>query len=142
MTLRTGRCMCGAVTYRLADEPMVVRICWCRDCQRLSADGSANAIVPTAALAVEGDTAEFTSTADSGNPTRRRFCPRCGSHLFAHSATRPQFTAIRIGTLDDPSSMQPTLNMWSASAPAWACPDSALQRFDGQPPPPTGASKP
>jgi hypothetical protein len=134
--------MCGAVSYRLAGDPMVVRICWCRDCQRLSANGSANAIVATAALAIEGHTAEFTSTADSGNAIRRRFCPQCGSHLFANSAARPQFTAIRIGTLDDPSSMRPTLNMWSASAPAWACLDSALQRFDGQPPPPTIAPKP
>jgi len=136
MTERTGHCLCGAVRYRLTGEPLATRICWCRDCQRLSANGLVNLLVPTAALEISGQVSEFARTADSGNKIRQRFCPTCGSPLFANSAARPEVTAVRAGTLDDLSSVQPTMNIWSSSAPPWACLDPELERFEQQPPPP------
>lgn len=141
MNERNGRCLCGAVHYRLTAEPIAVRVCWCRDCQRLSANGTVNALVPTPALEVAGAMSEVTNTADSGNQIRRRFCVICGTHLFANSSARPQFTVVRVGTLDDPSSVQPTVNIWLQSAPSWACPDPSLERVEKQPVPPTAASR-
>ena len=83
-------------------------------------------------------TSEYTSTADSGNTMRRRFCPTCGSSLFANSSARPQFTVVRVGALDDPSSVKPTMNIWTSSAPTWACLDPTLEQVERQPvPPPT-----
>lgn len=142
MSERSGGCLCGAVRYRISAEPVAVRICWCRDCQRLSANGTANALVPTAALEVRGGTGEFTAAADSGNLVRRRYCPQCGTHLLANSSARPQFTVVRVGTLDDPSSVTPTVNIWTQSAPAWACMDPTLQRVEKQPVPPAAALAP
>lgn len=142
MTERTGGCLCGAIRYRLRGDPVVARICWCRDCQHLAGNGTVNAIFPSAAIVVDGTLAEYDGQADSGNRIRRRFCPRCGSHLFADSTGRPQLTVVRVGTLDDPSTIRPTANSWGASAPAWACLDPALARIERQPgplPPPTGA---
>ncbi|ODU99222.1 MAG: aldehyde-activating protein [Rubrivivax sp. SCN 70-15] len=135
MSERTGGCLCGAVRYRLSAEPVVSRICWCRDCQRLAANGTVNAIFPSAAIEVTGTTAEYTSTADSGNQVRRRFCPSCGSQLFADSSGRPGLTVVRLGTLDHPSSVTPSANIWAGSAPAWACLDAGLERFERQPGP-------
>lgn len=136
MTSRSGRCLCGAVTYQISAEPMAARICWCRDCQYLAANGTVNIMVPTDALQVRGNTGEHTSTADSGNRLTRRFCAVCATHLFANSSARPQMTGIRVGTLDDPSSVQPTVNIWTSSAPAWACMNEQLDRFERQPGPP------
>jgi hypothetical protein len=136
VTDRTGQCLCGAVRYRLAAEPLATRICWCRDCQHLAANGTVNVLVPTAALTIEGELSQYARTADSGNEVQRRFCPRCGSHLFANSSARPQFTVIRAGTLDEPSSVRPAVNIWAGSAPAWACLDPALERIEQQPLPP------
>jgi hypothetical protein len=136
MTERSGQCLCGAVTYTLAAEPVAVRICWCRDCQRLSANGTVNMLVPTAALSHTGTLSEYTRVADSGNEVTRQFCPACGTHLFAGSSARPQLRVVRVGTLADPSSIRPTLNIWAASAPAWACMDPSLERVDRQPVPP------
>ncbi|NEX61215.1 GFA family protein [Noviherbaspirillum galbum] len=133
MSERNGRCLCGAVHYRISADPVAVRLCWCRDCQRLAANGTVNALVPTAALDISGTVADFTSTADSGNQITRRFCPSCGSHLFANSSARPQLTVVRVGTLDDPSSVKPAVNMWAASAPAWACLDTSLEQVERQP---------
>lgn len=136
MTMREGGCLCGAVRYRLQGEPLMARVCWCRVCQKISANGTVNAIVPAAALEVHGETARYSSVADSGNVITREFCPRCGCHVYAASAANSQFRVIRIGTLDDPSSIRPTHNIWSASAPAWACLDPTLTQVPGQPAPP------
>lgn len=139
MSERNGRCLCGAVRYRLSAEPVATRVCWCRDCQHIAANGTVNLLVPSLALDVSGELSEYTSTADSGNRIRRRFCPRCGSHLFGNSSGRPHLTVVRAGTLDDPSSVRPTMNIWAGSAPAWACLDSALERVEQQPLPPQPA---
>jgi hypothetical protein len=39
--------------------------------------------------------------------------------------------------LDDPSSIRPIANIWSSSAPDWACLDPLLERIEQQPFPPT-----
>ena len=129
----SGGCLCGAIRYRLTGEPVVSRICWCRDCQHLSGNGTVNVIFPSSSIKIEGDPSEYISIADSGNHVRRRFCPTCGSHLFADNTGRSGFTVIRVGTLDDPSSINPTANIWTSSAPAWACFNARLQRFEKQP---------
>ena len=133
----TGRCLCGQVSYRIAAESAVSRICWCRDCQRIASNGTVNAVFPTDAIKISGKPGEHTKTAESGNQVRRRFCPTCGCHLFSDSSGRPGMTVVRLGTLDDPSSIKPTSNIWTKSAPAWACLDSSLERVERQPPPPT-----
>jgi len=135
-----GGCLCGRVRFSLDAEPVASRVCWCRDCQKLAANGTANALFPPEALHITGSTSAFTSTADSGNQLQRRFCPTCGSHLFADSSGRPGMTVVRLGTLDDPSAIKPTANIWAASAPAWACLDTTLTRSDKQPPPPGQAA--
>ena len=134
MSERRGQCLCGQVRYRVSGEPVVSRICWCRDCQRFSSNGTANAIFPAAAIEISGDVSDHVAIADSGNQVRRRFCARCGSHLFAESSGRVGFTVLRLGTLDDPSSVTPSVNIWCGSAPRWACIDGSLTRFEGAPP--------
>lgn len=139
MSQRSGGCLCGQVRFRIDAEPVGVRLCWCRDCQHLAGNGTVNAIFPTAQIEVSGELAEFASAAESGNLVQRKFCPRCGSHLFAESTGRVGLTVVRVGTLDDPSSVTPSGNIWAASAPAWACLDPALQRTEHQPVPPPKA---
>ncbi len=136
MIERTGGCLCGAVRYRVTAEPLATRICWCRDCQHLAGNGTVNGIFPAAAIHVDGVLAEYTSDSDGGNAIRRRFCPGCGSHLFADAVARPGFAVVRLGTLDDPASLAPAINMWCASAPPWAWLDPALERAERQPAPP------
>lgn len=130
---RTGSCLCQAVTYRISAEPLLARICWCRTCQKISGNGTANVIFPSAAIEVTGTMSCFTSSADSGNQISRHFCPVCGTHLFASSSASPQFRVVRQGTMTDPSSIKPVINMWSSSAPSWACLDPTLKIAARQP---------
>jgi hypothetical protein len=141
VTEMTGRCLCGAVHYVVVAEPIATRVCWCRACQHIASNGTVNMIVPTAALTISGELREYRSTADSGNGMIRRFCPTCGAHLFANASSRPEFTGVRVGTLDDPSAVRPAMNIWTSAAPAWACLDAAIEHVERQPGPPMMAAR-
>ena len=129
----TGSCLCGDIRYRLTGEPVVSRICWCRDCQHISSNGTVNVIFDASSIEITGNPIEYVSVADSGNHVRRRFCQKCGCHLFADNTGRPGLTVVRAGTLDEPSLVSPSANIWASSAPTWACLNTAMQRFEKQP---------
>jgi len=137
----TGACLCGGVQYTIRGEPVVSRICWCRTCQKISGNGTANVMFPASAIETTGTLNHFVSRADSGNTISRYFCPTCGCHLFAASSATPQFRVVRLGTLDDPSSIKPSINIWVSSAPSWACLDPVLRAEAKQPPPVSQTSR-
>lgn len=131
-----GGCLCKAVRYRIDAEPIMMRLCWCRDCQYLAAGGaSANVVFPTNAVTVTGELRDYVSIADSGNVMHRRFCPTCGTPVFSAAEARPHIVIVRAGTLDDPNVVKPSLNIWTDSAPTWACLNESLPKFPRQPPP-------
>ena len=132
----TGGCMCRAVRYQVAAEPMATRVCLCRDCQYLAA-GSAtvNLVFAASAVAVTGPLRDFESIADSGNRMHRQFCERCGTPVTSSSEARPHLIILRAGTLDDPELARPSLTIWTDSAPSWACINETLPSTPRQPPP-------
>lgn len=131
-----GGCLCGAVRYEVDAEPLMSRMCYCRVCQYLACGNAAvNAAFPSAALRLSGTLKDFVCIANSGTEMHRRFCPECGVHITTAAATRPELIFIRVGTLDDPNLANPTLAIWTSSAPRWACIDPALKQEAKQPPP-------
>jgi len=134
----TGGCLCGAVRYEISAEPITMRLCWCRDCQYLAlGHASANMLFQRDAVAITGTPATHSKAADSGNVIDRKFCGICGTHLFGLTAARPNFIIVRAGTLDDSAVFKPVANIWTVSAPTWACMNENLPKFERQPPPPT-----
>jgi hypothetical protein len=130
----TGGCRCGAIRYTLAAAPVATRLCWFRDCQYWATGNAAvNIIVPRAAVTVDGAPRAWESIADSGHHMRRSFCGDCGTQLFSEARENTEFMVVRVGTLDDPSGIQPDIVIWTASAPAWARIDPAMTAWPGQP---------
>jgi len=129
-----GSCFCGQVSYTIEAEPLGVRMCWCRDCQKI-ASGSAtvNALFPVDSIAYSGEMTTFEKVADSGNTVERAFCPKCGSQIFSRPKLADTPTRIRVGTLDNPSAFPPTAIIWTDSAPTWAVLDPALPHFPKAP---------
>jgi hypothetical protein len=84
---------------------------------------------------IEGTLRAYRSVADSGNVMHRRFCPTCGTQVFSESEARPALIFVRAGTLDDSQAAQPAATIWVSQAPAWACINPDLPRFEAQPPP-------
>jgi len=133
----TGGCLCGAVRYRASSAPVLARSCWCRTCQYLAAgNATVNAMFRADTVQVEGETRDYASAADSGNIIHRRFCPACGTPMFAAAEVRPHLLIVRVGTLDDPAAVQPAMTIWTVSKPPWGCLDEDLPGFPRQPPPP------
>lgn len=133
-----GGCLCGAVRYEANAEPIMTRACWCRTCQHLAA-GSAtiNAVFSTNAVSITGELSDFESVADSGNKMHRKFCPKCGVHLFSQAEVRPHILIVRAGTLDEQKDVKIDALIWTSSAPAWAYLDPNIPHFEKQPPVPT-----
>ena len=133
----SGKCACGAVTASIDGEPVAVRQCWCRQCQRIAAGSPTNnAIFAFEGMTFAGDLAEFSYVAASGNTLTQSFCGTCGTPVVARSSARPRFRTIRLGFLDPGHDLKPTVAIWTDDAPAWAAIDPALEKVARQPSPP------
>jgi hypothetical protein len=134
----TGGCLCKRVRFRITAAPIIMRMCWCRDCQYFAAgNATVNLAFPSQALVIDGEPADYRSVADSGNVMHRKFCATCGTQLFSSAESRPHVVFVRNGALDDTELMRPAATIWTDSAPEWAWIDDSLPRFEGQPPPVT-----
>lgn len=131
----SGSCLCGAVRYASAAEPILTAFCHCRHCQKAGGGGySVNVGVPTAALEVHGETRTFQTTGESGLPVLRRFCPQCGSPVLTDVTAFAGMTFVKGPTLDDSSWIEPSLHIWCDSAQPWDRLPAGATRVPKNPP--------
>ena len=131
-----GGCLCGKVRYSGEAEPIFAGLCHCTNCQKGS--GSAfNAVVavPKPAISITGTVSTYEGKGDTGNPTYKRFCPECGSPVAEEAAVMADVVMIPVGTLDDPSSVKPAMQIYCDSAQPWALLEGGIQRFAKMPMP-------
>ena len=81
-----GGCLCGAVRYRLTDDPLTLYACHCTDCQRQSgsAFGLSMIVARSAFELVRGEPLALEVMAE-GRTRRPRICGACGTRLFNES---------------------------------------------------------
>ncbi len=135
-TIRTGGCLCGAVRYEAAGEPIFALQCHCRDCQRASGTAYVAAMrLPASGFRItQGMPKRFVSKADSGNEVTRAFCGDCGSPLYIQVSSRPDIVGLRVGTLDDPSGFRPEADIFTRSAQPWDYMNPDLPKYGTYPP--------
>ncbi len=97
----TGQCFCGGVQIEATGEPFAMGYCHCKDCRHWSA-GPVNAFT----LWPEG-VVKVTKGADnlgSYNKTpqsARKFCMKCGGHVFSDHPGDNPFTDVYAAILPD-----------------------------------------
>jgi len=113
-----GRCLCGAVTYEVADAFDYAMNCHCADCRR--ATGSAFkplAGIKRQHLAITGG-ADATLVYGDISAAHDVRCIRCGSLLF--SIVRDgAYAHVAMGTLTDAPSIRPSMHIFVGSKAAW-----------------------
>jgi hypothetical protein len=131
----TGGCMCGAVRYECSTEPVMTANCHCRDCQRATGGAYVSVLfVPRNTVNITGEVKYYDVKGDSGNILSRAFCPTCGSRLFGKPAVMPDLLGIMAGSLDDPSSHRPAIDIYTDSAQPWDYLNPELPKFPKGPP--------
>lgn len=119
---RSGGCLCGQVRYTAPAKPISVAACHCRDCQKQAGSAvSVLAIFPSSAVSMEGSLGVYQGRGSSGGEVLRYFCPQCGSpiHSEVPGLAERGIMAIKAGTLDDVSDLQPAIHYWTQSRQPW-----------------------
>ncbi|MET4385132.1 hypothetical protein ABIB73_000867 [Bradyrhizobium sp. F1.4.3] len=123
--IREGGCLCGAVRFKAEGDPLNVRICHCRNCQKaMGSPFFARALFPQTALSVEGETGRYPSSEN----VDRVFCKQCGTRLFSW---RRNGTAagVALATFDDRNAFAPTEHIWVQEKPDWLNLDDGLPQY-------------
>lgn len=129
-----GGCLCGAIRYRVNDDPLTLYACHCTDCQRQSgsAFGLTMIVARTAFELLRGEPLELDLTTPDGRRRRPRLCGACGTRVYNESSVE-QVLAVRGGSADDIASLRPIGHIWTRSAQPWVViPEGALS-YPGQP---------
>jgi hypothetical protein len=122
-----GRCLCGAVRYRISSEPLSQSLCHCPSC-RLAAGAS-----PVGWLVVRRQAFAFVL----GQPVRygssttveRTFCAVCGTALTYEETTSPDTIDVTSATLEDQTMFAPTREVWVEYRPRWLPAVPGLAQF-------------
>jgi hypothetical protein len=125
----TGKCGCGAVRYRVADEFVYALNCHCSNCR--AATGSAF----KALAGIERDKLQVTDGADKLlvfgeedlNDTR---CAVCGSLLFS-VVREGAYVHVALGSLVDAPTIRPTHHIFVGSKAPWFEITDDLSQYEG-----------
>jgi hypothetical protein len=126
-----GGCMCGACRYEARAEPINIRTCHCRMCQKaIGASFNARVLVPLDSLTMNGPVGWY----HSSELLRRGFCTQCGTTLFSERGSA-NVIGLTMGSLDDPDRFDPTEHIWISSKQAWLALTDDLPCYEEGPPP-------
>jgi hypothetical protein len=113
------------VRWRAAAEPINVRLCHCRNCQRATGGPYfARALFNDADVERSGETTRWASS----QRLHRLSCTRCGTPVFAEPQDGP-WIAVSLTTLDDAAALAPGSHIWVSSKLPWTLIDDGLPQF-------------
>jgi len=123
--IHQGGCLCGAVRFEARGEPINVRICHCRNCQKaMGSPYLARALFAQSALTVHGETASYPTS----DRLDRVFCPKCGTRLFSWRRDGSA-AGVALATFHDRNAFAPTEHIWVSEKIGWVPLDDGLAQY-------------
>jgi hypothetical protein len=128
-----GGCACAAVRYRLLLPPLFTHCCHCRDCQRQSGSAFAiNALIETDRIELlSGTPMARTVPTESGRPHVIFRCADCCTALWSDYGGRSYLRFVRVGTLDRPEEIAPSVHLYTRSKLPWLRLPEGVRAFEG-----------
>lgn len=94
---------------------------------------STGAMFPSGRFKLSGPIREYVLRSAAGNQVTRVFCPSCGSPILGRNTGMPGFVTVSLGTIDDSSTLQPSVAIFARNRKAWDTMDASIATFDAQP---------
>jgi hypothetical protein len=127
-----GGCHCGALRYRVTQQPIDTGYCHCRICQLTTgAPALAWMHVPPGAFEMIKGTPKVYRSSSWGE---RWFCGECGTQLLYRDSEGPAAVDINVGSLDRPEAAEPVRHIFTASRIPWFDTADVLPRHEGAAP--------
>ena len=122
-----GRCLCGAVQFRILGPLRAVIYCHCNMCRRSTGHFLAATACARSDLVVSGDALQWYASSPSA---RRGFCRHCGSNLFWDPIGEPRMSVLA-GSLDPPTGLHEMGHIFVAEAGDYYRIADGLPQSDG-----------
>lgn len=120
MVSRVAQCACGQLSVTTTDDPEIVGICHCTQCQaRTGSAFSIHAFFPHARSTITGESSSFSREAQSGRNVTFHFCPVCGTTLYWLTELMPRSWGIAVGAFRDPLFPPPQVAVWAEQKLHW-----------------------
>ena len=113
-------------------RPYVRALLPLQGCQRQTGTGFAlNALIETDRIdLLSGDPVPFPMPTDSGRPHRVFRCPDCGTAVWSEYGGLKALRFVRVGTLDEPSTLPPDVHIYVRSKLPWIALPDGVPAFD------------
>ncbi len=96
--MKSGKCLCGAITFTADQVEPEIGACHCRMCQRVSG----GIFITTTARGLTFAGTEHISKYRSSDWAERAFCNKCGTHLYYRILDTDEYEMC-VGVFDDQS---------------------------------------
>jgi len=129
MTLRRGRCLCGAVRFEYEGPENWVAHCHCESCRRTTSSPFTTFFgVPRTAYRFTG----IAPAAYASSPgVRRLYCPDCGAPVGYDADKYPHEMHFYLAALDDASGLAPQFHVFVAEKVPWIELGDELPKYVG-----------
>ncbi len=129
----TGSCLCSAIKYIVNGPIKAVANCHCDTCKKITGGsfGTVAIIAEKNLELIEGQ-GTLTVYQISENATKY-FCRTCGTPIFTLHKKYPGNYMTQVGSLDDPSLVAPSINIFCESMLPWVKEITDLKCFSREP---------
>ncbi len=111
--MKTGSCLCGAVTYQVNGPLRPVIACHCTQCRKQTGNYLATTSAKLADITIKGE--DHVTWYRASDEAARGFCKTCGSFLFWKADGRDEIS-ITAGTIDGKTGLELEGHIYCADA--------------------------
>ena len=129
-TAITGSCFCKTVRYRIKSAISMAVNCHCNNCKKITGGAFASlAVVREKHLEITSGE-ESLATYQLSENLKKYFCRHCGTPIFNRNSRYPGRCMMALGSLDNPATVAPSVNVHCENRLAWVNLDETLQNFE------------